>query len=143
MKNTSFLSEGGIGVCEKADSSRVLPICASESARAGRSLLKGRRRAAEKALGCYGGDVSRLLDLCRARIVLPSPRAAAECARAVAEDAAAAAARAGRDGDGACAGVRVLRVRNGVAAAVAALGVAGAAGCFDDSSWGGGFRVRP
>ena len=106
----------------------------------GRSLLKGRRRATEKALGCYGGDVSRLLDLCRARIVLPNPCAAAECLRAVA--AAAAAAAAGHDGDGVCAGVRVLRVRNWAAESAAAAAAASGEAWRGDE-WGGGFRVQP
>ena len=36
-----------------------------------RGRLKSPFRAAEKALTCYGGDVSRLLDLCRCRILVP------------------------------------------------------------------------
>ena len=32
--------------------------------------LKDPRRAMDKALVCYGGDVSRLLDICRQRILL-------------------------------------------------------------------------
>ena len=41
--------------------------------------LKPLRRAAEKALLCYGGDVSRLLDLCRARVRCASVAALAAC----------------------------------------------------------------
>ena len=41
--------------------------------------MKPLLRAVEKALGCYGGDVSYLKDLCRARIILPDAAAAAAC----------------------------------------------------------------
>ena len=61
-------------------------------------VIKAPGRAVEKALSCYGGDVSRLLDVTRARI---------EFARtedlAVGLEAVLAAASAG---------VRVVRVRN-------------------------------
>jgi hypothetical protein len=86
----------------------------------------------EKALVCYEGDGSRILDVCRARLIFPDARAAAACLRSIAAEADAAAAAAGGGGGGMPAGdgVAVVRVRNGVDAA------------FDDDS-SAGFRVRP
>jgi hypothetical protein len=48
-----------------------------------RRLVKDPRRAVEKVLDCYGGDVSRLLDVCRCRIVFDDVRAAALCLRLI------------------------------------------------------------
>jgi hypothetical protein len=64
----------------------------------GQSLLKRPARAVEKALACYGGDVSRLLDVCRARIVFADGGALADCLDAIC--------------DGGGGGVRVVRVKN-------------------------------
>ena len=61
-----------------------------------RPLLKRPARAIEKAVTCYGGDVSRLLDVCRARLVLEGLDGVTRCLRAVA----------------ATPGVRVVRIRN-------------------------------
>jgi hypothetical protein len=77
----------------------------------GRGAVKGPGRAMEKALACYGGDVSRLADLCRARIVLGDARALLACAERVVGG-----------GDPA---VRVLRVRNLLAPAAPAAHSAG------------------
>jgi hypothetical protein len=75
-------------------------------------LVKNPARAAAKAVGCYEGDVSRLLDVCRARATFGSVDALAACVRAAAE----------------APGVRVVRVKN----LMRELG---------DSWWTGGFRV--
>lgn len=64
-------------------------------------FLKSPRRAVRKALTCYGGDPSRLADLCRARILFDRVADVAACLEAV---------RAGRPG------VRVVRVKNFMAA---------------------------
>ncbi len=60
-------------------------------------FVKNPLRAAGKAAACYRGDVSRLLDVCRARIAFRSVGELAACVRAVAASAPA---------------VRVVRVRN-------------------------------
>ena len=44
-----------------------------------RGTLKDVRRAADKAVACYGGDVSRILDICRQRIVFTSVSGIADC----------------------------------------------------------------
>ena len=75
--------------------------------------VKSPRRAVEKALVCYGGDASRLLDVCRARVVVADMAGLARCLERVAEDSA----------------VRVLRVKDGV-------------GCERDPAVHGGYRVR-
>ena len=75
--------------------------------------LKSPARAAEKVLTCYSGDVSRLLDVCRARLVFDSAAGAAACLALVA----------------AAPGVRVVRVRNSLRE--------------EHDSWStAGFRVR-
>ena len=84
---------------------------------------------AEKALVYYGGDGSRVLDVCRARLVLPNASAAATCLRRIAADADAAAAARGGGGAAGGGGVAVVRVRNWVEAE------------FDDE-FSAGFRVR-
>ncbi len=77
-------------------------------------LVKAPARAAAKAAGCYAGDASRLLDVCRARAAFDSVGALAACV------AAASAAP----------GVRVVRVKNLMRA--------------EGDAWGTcGFRVRP
>jgi hypothetical protein len=48
--------------------------------------IKAPGRAMRKALACYGGDVSRLVDVCRGRSVLPDLRAVELCLRAVSQD---------------------------------------------------------
>ncbi len=75
-------------------------------------LVKNPARAAAKAVGCYMGDVSRLLDVCRARAAFGSVDALAACVRAAAG----------------APGVRVVRVKNLMRERV-------------DSWWTGGFRV--
>ena len=60
-------------------------------------FVKNPLRAAGKAASCYRGDVSRLLDVCRARIDFRSVGELAACVRAVAAASPAA---------------RVVRVRN-------------------------------
>jgi hypothetical protein len=76
-------------------------------------LVKRPERAAGKALARYGGDASRVLDLCRVRLVVAGAAGAAAAAAAVAADG----------------GVRVVRVRGG--------GAEPGGGRPDD-----GFRVR-
>ena len=51
-----------------------------------RRWVKAPERAAEKALLCYGGDVSRLVDICRGRIVLNGSEAVLACADRVLRD---------------------------------------------------------
>ena len=77
-------------------------------------FVKSPLRAAAKAASCYRGDVSWLLDVCRARIAFRSVDALADCVRAVADAAPAA---------------RVVRVRNLLSSG--------------DDAWStAGFRVR-
>jgi hypothetical protein len=66
--------------------------------------IKGPGRAVEKALGRYGGDVSRVLDLCRARLSFAAPDGLARALAALAGGGAGGAAGGG--------GVRVVRARN-------------------------------
>ena len=66
---------------------------------AGRRCVKHPDRAVEKAAACYGGDPSRLLDVCRARIAFAGPADLLACAEAVLR----------RSPD-----VRVVRIRNGL-----------------------------
>jgi hypothetical protein len=91
----------------------------------GRGLVKPPGRAVGKAAFCYGGDASRLLDLCRARIVFADPAGLAACAASV----LAEAARADALGPGPPAGVVVVRVKNGLR-------------LRHDPDRTGGFRVR-
>ena len=51
-----------------------------------RGLIKPPARALAKAATCYGADPSRLLDVCRARIVVYSPGGAAACIAAILAD---------------------------------------------------------
>ena len=76
-------------------------------------LVKSPLRAATKAAGCYGGDLSRLLDVCRARAVFSSVDALTACLRMAA----------------AASGVRIVRVKNFMEEE-------------SDSWWTAGFRVR-
>jgi hypothetical protein len=85
------------------------------------ATIKAADRAAEKTRACYGGDPSRLLDVCRARIVYSS--AAGLLGGAVAVLGAGAATGPG-------ASVRVVRVRNGF-------------GPVGDGVFALGFRVGP
>ncbi len=85
------------------------------------AAIKAAERAAEKARACYGGDPSRLLDICRARIVYASAAALLRGAAAVLGAGAAA---------GPGASVRVVRVRNGF-------------GPDGDGIFAMGFRVGP
>ena len=78
-----------------------------------RGVVKCPRRAVEKALACYGGDASRLLDVCRARMVVADMAALTRCLERIADDSA----------------VRVLRVKDGV-------------GRDQDPAVHGGYRVR-
>ena len=64
-----------------------------------RGVVKRPERSIDKALACYGGDVSRLTDLCRARIAFATAEGLAACVGLVARDQALGA-------------VEVLRVRN-------------------------------
>ena len=52
-----------------------------------RGFIKQPDRAIAKAATCYGADASRLIDVCRARIVVRGPGAAAACIAAVLADA--------------------------------------------------------
>ena len=76
-------------------------------------VIKPPARIADKAIACYGGDVSRLLDVVRARLVFGSAAALGRCLRLVAAADGAAAIvrvknslRAGQS-SWACAGFRV------------------------------------
>ncbi len=62
----------------------------------GRGLIKCPGRAAEKARLCYGGDVSRVVDVCRARVAVGGPAGAARFLEAAAR------------------GARIVRVKNGM-----------------------------
>ena len=55
--------------------------------------MKDPRRAAEKAAQCYGGDASRLLDLCRARLVFDCPDQVADFLQRMASDPSARVVR--------------------------------------------------
>ena len=74
-----------------------------------RGVVKRPERAMEKALTCYGGDVSRLLDVCRARLVFQRAAGLLAAARAAAADPAAA----------------VVGVKNGMRMEESAAGTAG------------------
>ena len=56
--------------------------------------VKSPRRAAAKALLCYGGDVSQLTDICRARVLLGDPQGVAACLAAIEADGAVRLVRA-------------------------------------------------
>ena len=75
-------------------------------------LVKSPARAAAKAAGCYSGDVSHLLDVCRARLSFNSVDSLAACVQVVT----------------AAPGVRLVRVKNLMQLA-------------SDSWWTAGFRV--
>jgi hypothetical protein len=72
-------------------------------------LVKSPERAVEKALVCYEGDVSRVVDICRVRLEVDGPAQAAAAAAAVEADPA----------------VRVVRVKNSMLLAHAAHDTAG------------------
>jgi hypothetical protein len=68
-----------------------------------------------KALLCYDGDVSRLLDVCRARIAFDALGDLEACARRVFAAAAGAATAVTAEGGAAAGGdgaLRIRRVRN-------------------------------
>jgi hypothetical protein len=56
--------------------------------------VKSPQRAAAKALLCYGGDVSQLTDICRARILLGDPQGMAACLTAIEADGTVRVVRA-------------------------------------------------
>jgi hypothetical protein len=56
--------------------------------------VKSPQRAAAKALLCYGGDVSQLTDICRARVLLGDPQGMAACLAAIEADGAVRVVRA-------------------------------------------------
>jgi hypothetical protein len=89
--------QGAANAADPADPlEAALPPAARGWVRGGR--LKPPSRAVEKALMCYGGDASRLLDVCRGRLAFRGP----------------ADLRAGLEAVGGDPGVRVVRVRNGL-----------------------------
>jgi hypothetical protein len=71
-----FSGGGGAGRARAAEA-RGLPPALGRWVRAG--VVKAPGRAAEKALACYGGDPSRLLDVCRCRLVFDDPAGLAAC----------------------------------------------------------------
>ncbi len=71
--------------------------------------LKRRQRALEKLWRAYGGDTSRLLDLCRQSIAFDSPRDLLACLEALVADQE----------------IRVLRVKNSLRVGHDAAGTAG------------------
>jgi hypothetical protein len=80
-------------------------------------FVKSPARAAEKVLVCYGGDASRLLDVCRGRILFGSAADLARCLELMLADAAAGA-------------VQIVRIRNSL--------------CESFDAWvTAGFRVQP
>ena len=64
-----------------------------------RRYIKSPGRAIEKALTCYGGDVSRLVDICRGRIVFDGAAGMLSCVEAILAEAP---------------WVKVVRIRNGM-----------------------------
>lgn len=93
---------------------------------AGRAGLKLPARAAEKAVVCYGGDASRLLDVCRARIAFDSLADLVACLEAIvcnspgSESVSCSAEFGSRPENsdlGPPGGVIVVRVRNGLSLA--------------------------
>ena len=80
-----------------------------------RGFIKEPERAIEKATVCYGGDVSRLLDICRARLVFDDAAGILACLAAVEAPAA---------------GAVIVRVKNSLKPG-------------HDSRLTGGYRVRP
>ena len=78
-------------------------------------VVKAPQRAVEKALLCYSGDVSRLLDICRVRIYLLRVQDLSACVRNVAADSS----------------VRIVRVKNSMRPPRR-----------DGLTFAGGFRVR-
>ena len=95
-----------------AESEEDTPLAAAPWVR--RGVIKAPARAVEKALACYGGDVSRLLDVTRARLEFGGP-----CELAAGLEAVRAAG-----------GVRAVRVKNSLRTDLEAWPTAG-------------FRVRP
>jgi hypothetical protein len=77
----------------------LLPPVTQDLVRCG--LIKHPLRATLKAAACYGGDVSRLADVCRARILFDDAGGLAACAERVCADPA----------------VRVVRVKDGMGGA--------------------------
>jgi hypothetical protein len=63
----------------------ALPACLEEWVR--RGAVKAPGRAAEKALACYGGDVSRVVDVCRARMAFDDAGGMLRCLREIRRDA--------------------------------------------------------
>ena len=89
---------GGVGR-EAAEGDGSAPLPATLRGLVRSRWVKAPARAVEKAAACYGGDVSRLTDLCRGRLVFASADGVAECVRAVGREAPA---------------VEVVGVRNGL-----------------------------
>jgi hypothetical protein len=77
------------------DAAAVQPVAAGDDAGL-QAMLKRPERAIEKAAVCYGGDASRLLDVCRARLLFAGAEDLAACLRTVIADGS---------------GARVVRVR--------------------------------
>ena len=73
-----------------------------------RGGIKSPARAADKAIACYGGDASRLLDVARARLLFASAAALGRCLGLVAG----------------AAGVRVVRVSDSLLSFAVSLRVA-------------------
>ena len=80
-------------------------------------MVKRPQRAAEKALACYGGDISRVIDICRARAWFDTLVGLANCLALVAADQR----------------VVVVRVKNTMLPSELRSW---------DSLWNAGFRVR-
>jgi hypothetical protein len=74
------------------------PVGKEGGGEAWHQCVKDPQRAMEKAAACYGGDLSRLADICRVRIALPDPAGVLACMRAVRADP----------------GVRIVRLKNGM-----------------------------
>ena len=80
-------------------------------------MIKGPFRAAEKVLECYGGDVSRLVDVTRCRLIFGDVEDIIKCLQVIGSSAADRM-------------IRMVRVKNTMWAGW-------------DSRAGAGFRVRP
>ncbi len=67
--------------------------CGGLAARVDWCRVKSRQRALEKMMRVYGGDASRLVDLCRQSLVFEEAGGLADCLRRVAADGEVAVAR--------------------------------------------------
>jgi hypothetical protein len=70
------------------------PVCGRLEHWVRRRFVKSPARAIEKALVCYGGDVSRLVDVCRGRLAFDSLADLAGCLESVGADRSFRIARA-------------------------------------------------